>query len=197
MGIQITSAKPTVHWERNSRDTRTFPSTMRRPRCGTADVLSQQVVQRAAREVDEEAVEGRGDADCPLSNRASESWGHHWGTPTSSAISSGRSLMHTVACAVGDLQATWLFLFCCVAAKPNFLLRTVSPAFSSAHAAQRSGPEGWGPQGWGAQNFALFVPSPATFFFLLSLGSLLVEFWWCFEAPGPSNVHVWSYRVVV
>ena len=32
---------------------------------------------------------------------------------------------------------------------------------------------------WTAQNFALFFPSPATIFFLLS-GGLLVEFWWCF-----------------
>ena len=45
----------------------------------------------------------------------------------------------------------------------------------------------------GAQNFALFLPSPAQNF-VLSLsfsGSLLAEFWWCLEAPGPSNVHVW------
>ena len=36
-----------------------------------------------------------------------------------------------------------------------------------------------------AQNFALFFPSPATIFILSS--SL-----WGFEAPGPSNVHVWA-----
>ena len=50
----------------------------------------------------------------------------------------------------------------------------------------------------GAQNFALFFPSPATVFILFSLsfglfrGILVV-----FEAPGPSNVRVWSSRVVV
>ena len=37
---------------------------------------------------------------------------------------------------VGDLQAAWLLLLYCAAAKPNFLLRTVSPAFTSAYAAQ-------------------------------------------------------------
>ena len=59
------------------------------------------------------------------------------------------------------------------------------------------GAEGWGPEGArsGAQNFAFFFPSPATKFVFSSLsGGLLVEFWWCFEAPEPSNVHVWSPR---
>ena len=49
-----------------------------------------------------------------------------------------------------------------------------------------------------------FFPSPAPFsllfslsqgvfscLFFLSLAGLFVEFWW-FEAPGPSNVHVWA-----
>ena len=37
----------------------------------------------------------------------------------------------------------------------------------------------WGPEGWGAQNFVLsFFPSPATIFFLLSLGGPCVEFRW-------------------
>ena len=58
-------------------------------------------------------------------------------------------------------------------------------------------PEGWGPrwvgpERWGAQNFALFFPFPATIF------ALFVSLWvssrgilcCCFEAPGPSNVHV-------
>ena len=40
----------------------------------------------------------------------------------------------------------------------------------------------WGSERWEAQNFALFIPSPATIsFFLLSLGCLLVEFWWCLK----------------
>ena len=62
------------------------------------------------------------------------------------------------------------------------------------------GPEGWGPEGCEAQNFALFSlsrPHFRSFFFSLSLwgssrGILVV-----FEAPGPSNVHVWSSRAVV
>ena len=63
---------------------------------------------------------------------------------------------------------------------------------------ERWGPEGWGPEGWGAQNFALFFPSPAAKFVLFfplwgsSRGILVV-----FEAPGHSNVHVWSSRAVV
>ena len=58
-------------------------------------------------------------------------------------------------------------------------------------------PKGGTPKG-GAQNFALFLPSPATVFILFSLsfglfrGILVV-----FEAPGRSNVHVWSSRAVV
>ena len=65
----------------------------------------------------------------------------------------------------------------------------------------RKGGEGWcpkedpnpeevGPKGGRPKNFALFFPSPATIFFLssLSLGGLLGVF----EAPGPSNVHIWS-----
>ena len=58
--------------------------------------------------------------------------------------------------------------------------------------------KGGHPKGWGAQKFALFSPLPPQFsFFLPSLGGLLVEFWWCFEAPGLSNVHVRSSRAVV
>ena len=48
----------------------------------------------------------------------------------------------------------------------------------------------------GAKISRFFFPPPATIFFLPSLswgsrGILVV-----FEAPGPSNVHVWSSRVV-
>ena len=101
------TAKPTVHWDRNSRDTRTFPSTMGRPRCGTVEVVSPQVVQHSTglhvRWMKEEWC-GEETQLCPLSNRASESWGHQKGTPTSSAISSGRNLMLTVACSNAFLQ---------------------------------------------------------------------------------------------
>ena len=52
-----------------------------------------------------------------------------------------------------------------------------------------------GPEG---PKFSRFFHSPATFVILSSsLGGLLVEFWWCFEAPGGSNVHVWSSWAVV
>ena len=59
------------------------------------------------------------------------------------------------------------------------------------------GPKGKGrrlpkPCWWEALNFTFFFP--LSFFFLWGL---LIEFWWCFEAPGPSNVHVWSSRAVV
>ena len=65
------------------------------------------------------------------------------------------------------------------------------------------GPKGWRPNGVGAQrvgaqNFALFFLSPAGNFILSFLsgrssrGILVV-----FEAPGRSNVHVWSSLVVV
>ena len=44
------------------------------------------------------------------------------------------------------------------------------------------GPPSAGPPfPWTAQNFAFFFLSPPEIsFFLLSLGGLLVEFWWCF-----------------
>ena len=48
-----------------------------------------------------------------------------------------------------------------------------------------------GPEGWGAQNFA--------FFFSFSRRKFHSVFSWIvvvFEAAGPSNVHVWSSRVV-
>ena len=59
------------------------------------------------------------------------------------------------------------------------------------------GPEGWGPEGWGPEGWRFFFPSPATVFILFSLSfgpsrGILV-----FEAPGRSNVHVWSSRAVV
>ena len=40
----------------------------------------------------------------------------------------------------------------------------------------------------GAQNFALFPLLPPQFsFFLLSLGGLSVEFWWCLKRRGPKK----------
>ena len=54
--------------------------------------------------------------------------------------------------------------------------------------------EGRGSERW-SQNFAPFFPLPLPIFvlFLLSLGGLLVEFLVVFEAPGRSNVHIWSF----
>ena len=58
---------------------------------------------------------------------------------------------------------------------------------------QRAGPRRVGPLRWGAQHFAFFFPLPPQFSFSLpSLAGLLVEFWWFFEALGPSNVNVWA-----
>ena len=59
----------------------------------------------------------------------------------------------------------------------------------------RGGPEGWRPEGWGPREvggpkFRAFF-SPFSLFLSFS-GGLLVEFWWCFGLPGPSNVHVWA-----
>ena len=60
-------------------------------------------------------------------------------------------------------------------------------------------PEEWGSKGGrGAKISRFFSPSPATIFFLSSISlGVLVEFWWCLEPQGPSNVHVWSSRAVV
>ena len=77
------------------------------------------------------------------------------------------------------------------------------------------GPVLWEPEGWGPEGWRFFFPSPAPKFraFFLSLGvssclffslwgssrvyfslsgDLLVEFWWCFGRPGPSNVRVFA-----
>ena len=65
---------------------------------------------------------------------------------------------------------------------------------------EKSGPEGWGPEGWEGPKFRVFFfsLSPLIFVLFLSLTVCLhVFFWWCLEAPGLSNVHVWSSLVVV
>ena len=63
---------------------------------------------------------------------------------------------------------------------------------------EKVGPRRVGPEGWGAQRFALFFPSPAPFsLFLFFSGVFSWNFNGVFEAPGVSNVHVWSSRVVV
>ena len=50
----------------------------------------------------------------------------------------------------------------------------------------------------GGPKFSRFFRYPATIsLFLFLSGGLLVELWWCFEALGRSNVHVWSSLVVV
>ena len=48
------------------------------------------------------------------------------------------------------------------------------------------GPEGWGPEGLEGPKFrAFFFLPPQCFFFLSSLGCLLVEFWWCLKRRDP------------
>ena len=68
------------------------------------------------------------------------------------------------------------------------------------------GPKGGGPnlekvglEGWASEDGASQGGGPKfrvsrhnCLSFFPSLGGLLMDFWWCFEAPGPSNVHVWS-----
>ena len=55
--------------------------------------------------------------------------------------------------------------------------------------ARRVGSAGGAPKG-GGPKILRFFPSPAPFSLFLSLSEgLLVVFWWCLEAPGPSNVH--------
>ena len=45
----------------------------------------------------------------------------------------------------------------------------------------------------GPPKISLFFPSSAEKFVLFfPLWGLLVEFWWSFYKPGPSNVHVWA-----
>ena len=71
-------------------------------------------------------------------------------------------------------------------------------------------PKGWGPnpekigprrvgppKGGGPKFRVFFFRLPPVSFFLSLTVCLLVVFWWCLEAPGPSNVHVWSSGVVV
>ena len=48
-----------------------------------------------------------------------------------------------------------------------------------------------GLEGWEGPKFRAFFPLPLPFrSFCLSLEGLLLEFRWCFEATGPSDVHV-------
>ena len=54
-----------------------------------------------------------------------------------------------------------------------------------------AGPPGAGPPH--APKFRpFFLLSTPFSLFCLSLGCLLVEFWWCSRRPGPSNVPVWA-----
>ena len=68
-------------------------------------------------------------------------------------------------------------------------------ALAGVGACRGWGPKERGPEGWRAQHFALFFLSRwkfHSFFWGSSRGILVV-----FEAPGRSNVRVWSSRVVV
>ena len=69
----------------------------------------------------------------------------------------------------------------------------------------RVGPRGWGPkprdkwdpEEWGPPNRVFFRLPPPIRSFCVSLGVFSWNFGGFFEAPGRSNVHVWSSRVVV
>ena len=68
--------------------------------------------------------------------------------------------------------------------------RTVGP--------RRVGPRRVALQRVGGQNFALFFPLPPQFYFFLpSLGGLLVEFWWCFEAGRGPQMCTFGLSAVV
>ena len=54
-----------------------------------------------------------------------------------------------------------------------------------------------GPRSVGSPKYLVLFLLSRLYFHSFFLSGGLVEFWWCFEAPGPSNVHVWSSRVVV
>ena len=78
----------------------------------------------------------------------------------------------------------------------TLLTRRVGPPKGGAP--KGGAPKGWGPERWGPKISRFFFPLPPQFFVLFSLsfglfrGILVV-----FEAPGRSNVHVWSSRAVV
>ena len=64
--------------------------------------------------------------------------------------------------------------------------------------APKGGERKVGPRKGGWPNISRFFPSPATIFALfVSLWGSSRGFLVVFEAPGPSNVHVWSSRAVV
>ena len=83
----------------------------------------------------------------------------------------------------------------------GFFLKFVVQDFSVCVELSWVGGEGWGFERWGPEGVGtkisrFFFSLPPEISFLLSLGSsrgILVVF----EAPGRSNVHVWSSMVVV
>ena len=87
---------------------------------------------------------------------------------------------------------------------PIFLVSWWGPKGWGAKPRKSGAPKGGAPKGgaherWRGANISRFFflfPPQNSFFSSLS-GGLLVEFWWCFEAPVHSNVHIWSSRVVV
>ena len=96
----------------------------------------------------------------------------------------------------------WLFrVFLCVELWGGGLSREVGAPMVWASRVEK----GVCPKG-GEPKISLFFPSPATIFILfsLSLGGLLVEFWWCLERRGPPmcalqhpkspNVHILGSR---
>ena len=86
-----------------------------------------------------------------------------------------------VVCVV-PVGACWCLLVLCVLCVLCVCGVCVQDFWASPPDPPSAGP----PFPWTAQNFALFFlsPSPKISFFLLSLGGLLVEFWWCLKRRG-------------
>ncbi len=85
-----------------------------------------------------------------------------------------------------------------ILANPFLARISVSVVSQSVRPRRVGARRGVGPRRVGAQNFALFFPSPPSFsLFFVSLWVSSRGFLVVFASAGPSNVHVWSSRVVV
>ena len=155
---------------------------------------------------DPTAILWKGDSSCPPSVKSVEDSGHTFRAPRvcSESTAEGQCVPPF---AVGadprsqDLQSAWLLLYeghstgtsfgvrhqpyGWVLAKPfgaPFLANVLwaRPILAQISVSQSVRPSRVGARRVGAQIFSLLCPSPATSF-ALSLGGLLVEFWWCLE----------------
>ena len=142
MRIQTVSVKPPVHWEEFERHANTIHHGKTKVwNSGGLEPPGCEALQRAARWVDDEAVVWWGDATSPPEQQGIRALGtpprhpdfirHFLGKK-----SDAQSCLFERTPSVGELQTALLLLVHCAAAKPNFLLRIVSPTFTSAYAAQ-------------------------------------------------------------